>query len=79
MKNPTTYVLSIELADDPPRVAVFDTFAEAEAQLDAFEVSVFDPPKNERLDRTVLRARIFDCKGDGWGTEVDIRAARERK
>ena len=38
--HPTTFVLFIEFADDPPRVAVFNTFDEAEAHLDAFEVSV---------------------------------------
>ena len=87
--HPTTFVLYIEFADDPPRVAVFDTFDEAEAHLDAFEVSVFDPPRNDELDRALLRARIFKCNGvsiafnykggdcSGWGTEVDIHAARE--
>lgn len=75
-----SYVLFIELADDPPRVAVFDSLDEAEAILDAFEVTVFDPPQNDGLDRALLRARIFDCKGvslsfeyksggcSGWGT-----------
>jgi hypothetical protein len=55
------YVLYIEYADDPPRVAVFSTFDEAEGYLDALEVSVFDPPQNDGMDWTVLRARIFEC------------------
>jgi hypothetical protein len=66
-----THVLIIEFADNPPRVAVFNTFDEAEAQLDAFEVSVFDPPQNDGLDRTLLHARIFECDTNGsWGTEI---------
>ena len=87
----TTYVLFIEFADDPPRVEVFDSLDEAEAILDAFEVTVFDPPLNDDLLalRHTFRARIFECKGvslafnykrgdcSGWGTEVDSRAARK--
>jgi hypothetical protein len=85
-----SYVLFIEFAGDPPRVAVFDSLDEAEAILDAFEVTVFDPPQNDGLDRALLRARIFDCKGvslafnyksgdcSGWGTEIDTSAAREK-
>ena len=80
----TAYVLYIQFADDPPRVAVFDSFDEAENCLDAFEVTVFDPPFNDDLLalRHTFRARIFECKGvsfpfnykrgdcSGWGTEV---------
>jgi len=77
-----SYVLFIQFADDPPRVEVFDSLDEAEAILDAFEVTVFDPPENDGLDRALLRARIFECKGvslafeyksgdcSGWGTQV---------
>jgi hypothetical protein len=39
-------------------------------------VSVFDPPQNDGLDRRLLRARIFECKGDSWGTEIDITLER---
>jgi hypothetical protein len=53
----TAYLLYIEFADDPPRVMVLDTLDEAEAQLDGFEVNVFDPPLYEDLDRALLRAR----------------------
>jgi hypothetical protein len=72
------FVLYIEFADDPPRVAVFDNFEEAEGAFDAFEVTMFDPPLNDGLDRSLLRARIFDCRApDGWGVEVDIYEARK--
>jgi len=74
----TRYVLHVEFADDPPRVAAFDTFGEAEHYLDYFEVSVFDPPINDGLDPALLRARIFECEDSNWGTEVDIAAARKR-
>jgi hypothetical protein len=47
--KPAAYVLFIEFADDPPRVGVFDSPEEAEAILDAFEVTVFDPPQNDDL------------------------------
>jgi hypothetical protein len=67
----THYVLYIELFDDPPRVAVFDTRDEAEMQLDAFEVSVFDPPQfnppQNWMDRKMLRAQIFECTDVSWG------------
>jgi hypothetical protein len=78
----TTYVLYIEFGKAPPRVAVFDTFDEAEERLDVFEVSVFDPPQNDHLDYTLLRARIFECKSDSgswWGTEIDIKAFRRSR
>jgi hypothetical protein len=75
----TTYVLYIEFADNPPRVMVFDTLDEAEERLDVFEVNVFDPPQNDRLERTLLRARIFECESDSWGTDIDIQALRQRK
>jgi hypothetical protein len=87
----TQYVLYIEFANDPPRVAAFDSLDEAEAILDAFEVTVFDPPQNDGLDYTLLHARIFKCEGvsipfdykrgdcSGWGTEVDITEWRRRR
>jgi hypothetical protein len=65
-----TYVLYIEFANNPPRFAVFDTLDEVGANLDAFEVSVFDPPQNDGMDRSILRARIFKCI-DNWGAEID--------
>jgi hypothetical protein len=75
----TTTVLYIQFANNPPRVAVFDTFEEAEEQLDVYEVSLFDPPQNDRLDRTLLRARIFECKDGCWGTEIDVDELRRRR
>jgi hypothetical protein len=71
-----TYVLFIQFAEDPPRVAVFGTLDEAEAHLDGFEVSLFDPPLNEDLDPSLLRAHIFECKSDDWGTEINIEERR---
>jgi hypothetical protein len=77
-RNKMSYVLFIEFADDPPRVAVFNTFDEAECCLDVFQVEMFDPPRNDALHELPFRARIFKCDEDGWGTEIDIRAAREK-
>lgn len=74
----TTYVLYIQFADDPPRVMVFGSFNEAETYLDVFEVQVFDPPANDELLELPYRARIFECKDVGWGTEVDIGATRKK-
>jgi len=74
---PITYVLYIEFADDPPRVAVFDTFDAAKASLDYFEVSLFDLQNNE-MNLGLFRARIFECRGANWGTEIDIEEKRRR-
>jgi hypothetical protein len=87
-----TYVLHIEFADDPPRVGVFDTLAEAESTLDAFTVTAFDPPQNDTLQGLPFRARIFECskygpniafdyeRGNtsGWGIEIDVNELERR-
>ena len=73
-------VLIIEFANDPPRVMIFSSFDDAEAALDVFEVTVFDPPYQDNVpERALLRARIFECKGEGCGVEIDIGAARENR
>ena len=75
IKKPTAWVLHIELADDPPQVAVFTTFEEAAAQLDAFKADIFDPSQNVEQ----ARACIFHCGSYGWGDEVGIEVSRREK
>jgi hypothetical protein len=64
MKMKATYVLYIKFDDNPLWVQVFDTLEEAEGYLDAYKVSLFDPPdvsaqEQERRHR-VLDAHIFE-------------------
>lgn len=59
----TTYVLYIEFGKAPPSVAVFDTLEEAEERLDVFETGLLE---SERVDFTLLRARIFECSGSWY-------------
>ena len=67
MSEHTSYVLFVELAYDPPFVKVFATLGEAEGCLDEFEDVMF-----EQLHRSTHRFRIFECKGAGWGAEIDV-------